>query len=35
MDLMYLGILALGFAATYGLLKLCDVLSDHRHGDRP
>jgi hypothetical protein len=35
MDLMYLGILAMSFAATYGLLKLCEVLSGHRNGERP
>lgn len=35
MDLMYLGILALLFVATYGLIKLCDWLSHDRQGERP
>ncbi|MBP1646771.1 MAG: hypothetical protein H6Q30_216, partial [Bacteroidetes bacterium] len=26
MDFMYLGILAVAFGATYGLLKMCDWL---------
>ena len=34
MDLVYLGILVLVFAATYGLLVLCDRLSHDRHGER-
>ncbi len=34
MDLMYLGILALFFIATYGLLRLCDWLSHDQHGER-
>lgn len=28
MDILYLGILALAFAATYGLLRVCEWLSD-------
>jgi hypothetical protein len=35
MDIAYLGILALAFAATYGLLRLCEWLADDRHGGRP
>jgi hypothetical protein len=33
-DLMYLGILALFFAATYGLLKMCEWLFDDQQGGR-
>ncbi len=35
MDLVYLGILVLFFAATYGLLKMCEWLSHDQHGERP
>ncbi len=35
MDVMYLGILALVFAGTYGLLRLCERLSHDKHGERP
>jgi len=33
MDLLYLGILAAAFGATYGLLVLCQRLSNERHGE--
>ncbi len=35
MDILYLGILAFTFAATYGLLKLCEWLMGDTHGGRP
>ncbi len=35
MDAMYLGIVALGFAATYGLLRVCEWLSHDTKGGRP
>ncbi len=35
MDTLYLGILVLAFAATYGLLKVCEWLSGDTHGGRP
>lgn len=35
MDFLYLGILAISFAATYGLLKLCEWLMGDTRGERP
>jgi hypothetical protein len=35
MDLLVLGILAVASAATCGLLRLCEWLSDETHGDHP
>jgi hypothetical protein len=34
MDLMYLGITVLFFVATWGLMKLCDMLDDHKSGEQ-
>lgn len=34
MDLFYLGVVAVLFAATLGLLALCDWLSDDHHKGR-
>jgi hypothetical protein len=34
MDFFYLGILALFFAATYGLLKMCEWLFRDQQGGR-
>jgi hypothetical protein len=34
MDVMYLGILALAFAGTYGLLLVCERLSHDTEGER-
>jgi hypothetical protein len=34
MDFMYLGILALFFIATYGLLKMCQWLFHDQQGGR-
>ncbi len=33
-DLMYLGILAVIFVATYGLLKVCEWLFHDQRGER-
>jgi hypothetical protein len=33
-DLMYLGILAVAFAATHGLLKVCEWLVRDNRGER-
>ena len=30
MDLLYLGITLLFFVATWGLMRLCEILDDHR-----
>ncbi len=35
MDILYLGILALAFGATYGGLRMCEWLSDDTRGGRP
>ncbi len=35
MDIFYLGILVISFAATCGLLKLCEWLMGDTHGGRP
>ncbi len=35
MDIVFIGILALAFAATCGLLKLCEWLMGYTHGERP
>jgi len=34
MDLIYLSILAAAFAATYGLLKVCEWLFQGNRGER-
>jgi hypothetical protein len=34
MDLMYVGIVVVFFAATWGLLKVCDILGEQKSGDR-
>jgi hypothetical protein len=31
MDFLYLGVIVLAFAATYGLLKVCEWLSHDTH----
>ncbi len=33
MDLIYLGITVLFFAATWGLMKLCEILDEHKSGE--
>jgi hypothetical protein len=33
-DLIYLGIAVLFFWATWGLMKLCESLDDHKSGER-
>jgi hypothetical protein len=35
MDFIYLGIIILFFVASLGLVKLCDVLSEHKPGEQP
>jgi hypothetical protein len=35
MDLIYLGITVLFFAATWGLMKLCETLQDHKPEEQP
>ncbi len=35
MDVMYLGILAIAFAATFGVLKVCERLFQDNRGERP
>ena len=35
MDFMYLGILAVAFGATYGLLKMCEWLFHDKYGEHP
>jgi hypothetical protein len=34
MDLIYLGIAVLFFLATWGLMKLCEILDDHKEGEQ-
>lgn len=31
-DIIYIGITILFFAITWGLMKMCDVLSEHKSG---
>lgn len=34
MDLIYLGITVLFFVATWGLMKLCEILHEHKSGEQ-
>ncbi len=34
MDIIYLGIVALFFLATWGLMRLCEILDQHKSGER-
>jgi hypothetical protein len=34
MDIIYLGIAALFFVATWGLIKLCEILGEHKAGEQ-
>lgn len=35
MDIIYLGIAVLFFVATWGLMKLCEILAEHKSGEQP
>jgi hypothetical protein len=35
MDLIYLGTTVLFFVATWGLMKLCDVLGENKSEEKP
>jgi hypothetical protein len=35
MDLIYLGITVLFFVATWGLMKLCEILQEHKTEEQP
>jgi hypothetical protein len=35
MDLIYLGITAVFFVATWGLMKLCEILQEHKSEEKP
>jgi hypothetical protein len=35
MDIIYLGIVAVFFVLTWGLMKMCDSLGEHKSGERP
>jgi hypothetical protein len=35
MDLVYIGIVVVFFALTWGLMKMCERLGEHTSGDRP
>ena len=35
MDLIYLGITVLFFVATWGLMKLCEILQEHTSEEQP
>jgi len=32
-DILYLGIAVVFFIATWGLLKVCDLLAEHKQGE--
>jgi len=34
MDIIYIGIVIAFFLLTWGLMKLCDALGEHKLGDR-
>ncbi len=33
-DIIYLGIAVLFFRSTWGLMKLCEILDEHKSGER-
>jgi hypothetical protein len=35
MDIIYIGIVLVFFLLTWGLMKVCDVLGEHKTGNRP
>ncbi len=35
MDAVYIGVAAVFFLMTWGLMSLCDRLRDHRQGGKP
>jgi len=34
MDILYLGIVVVFFALTWGLMKMCESLGEHKSGER-
>ncbi len=34
MDILYLGIVVVFFVLTWGLMKMCESLSEHKSGDQ-